>query len=161
MNGMVPNDADATLRMMRLLWGVSLTGQLLYLAAISVIWNFFHWEPFEEVARWLFWLSAGGLVAGVPIAFFIRGQIYKRHWVGDAITPRGYFFGMVTVWTTLETVSLCALTAVLLGRTALPAMLPSIICVTLEAACFPTGEPMWGDGFDGVRRMGADEDDER
>ncbi len=147
-------EAKRTLRLLRVLWVASLSAQLLYLFVILYILRATDWQPSESVGDVLYAWSMVGMLVAPPLAFYMRGQLYKRHWVGDAITPQGYLLGMMAFGAVVETVSLIALTAVLFRAQWWPTIVPAVFCMTLEAFHFPTGGPMRGDGFAGVRRMG-------
>ena len=81
------------------------------------------------------------LVTSVPVGYFIRGQIYKKNWEGDVVTPKGYMMGNIVLLAMCEAVSLCGLVATMIGHVVWFAV-PSLLAMAVQVVNFPLGGPM-------------------
>ena len=145
---MVERQADWTtaspagaLMALRVIWGALLFGQVALLAVVVVLRGSGAQGPGESVTA-LFWLDVAFLGVAIAVGSFVRGQIYKRHWVGDVIMPRGYVLGNVVLLALLEAASIFGLLVTLLHGRLMPTVIPTFIAMGLQAINFPTGAPM-------------------
>jgi hypothetical protein len=153
--------APAALRTLRVLWAAMLSGQLIFLFIIFFLWSTDRIEPIGSVAMVLFYVSLGLMGAVIPLAYFVRNQIYKRNWQADAVTPAGYAQGNLLLLVMLEGVSMFALVATLLNGRLWPTFLPAVICLAFQVINFPTGAPMQGDRFASLHNMTSPREEER
>jgi hypothetical protein len=136
-------DETRALLTIRVIWAALILGQVVFAAVIAVINS--GDQPVgddAELGQVLFYASAGLLALAVPTAYFIRGQIYKANWRGNAITPAGYISGNLLFLAMLEGASLLSLVAVLLGGAFWPNALPAALAVVVQLVNFPDGKPM-------------------
>lgn len=98
-------DADGSHRRLRTLW-LALLWDLLAMAMLAVVLPILlphrlamDWRALATPAD--LFLSLAVLLL-VPLGYFIRMSIFKRHWVGSQITWRGYANGqraaMLLIW---------------------------------------------------------------
>ena len=86
------------------------------------------------------WLIA--VVAAAGAGLFVRMQVYKRHWVAGAVSPRGYVVGNVVLFVLLDAAPAAAL--LIKPCTGQPASIlpPMFIILFIFAMNFPTGSIM-------------------
>jgi F0F1-type ATP synthase membrane subunit c/vacuolar-type H+-ATPase subunit K len=82
------------------------------------------------------------LLAAAPMAHVLRSQIFKKHWQGNVVTPKGFLTGTILFLALFEGVSLFSLVVVLLSGTFWPYIVPSAVALAVQAANFPTGRVM-------------------
>lgn len=90
----------------------------------------------------LFWLDVALLAAAVFAGGFTRKQVYKRHWLGDAIMPRGYVIGNIVLLSMLVLASLVGLLLVMLHGRLMPMVVVPLVAMGFQILNFPTGTPM-------------------
>lgn len=57
-----------------------------------------------------------GSLALIPIGYVLRSQSYKRHWVGQVVTPAGFLVGNIVLFAVTEAVmSMAVMSSLLLG----------------------------------------------
>ncbi|MEE9403729.1 MAG: hypothetical protein V3V20_02445 [Algisphaera sp.] len=126
--------------MLRLIWAVMLGGQ----AVLAVV--LMNVRPAAGqgagVSPGLAWVPFGLLLVGVPVAYFIRNQSYKRAWRGHAVTPAGYQAGNVAVFAVLEVAMVAGLVLGVLLRAGTPALAAVAAAFVLMLFNFPSGRPM-------------------
>lgn len=93
----------------------------------------------------------GWIGAGVGLATFViltlaghvtRLQIYKRHWIGQHVSPTGYLVGNLMLYSFHKTTIAVAMICMLLGGSWWPALLPGLLALILLLATYPHGGPM-------------------
>lgn len=115
-------------------------------AVIAVGWVIFRGgQPLVEALA--FWGAAVPIAAAVAlpmIGYFLRMQAYKRHWVGQSITPWGYAKGNIALFLSCELVVWVMAVGVLVSATwwGILAVAVSWIVVLLNPA---HGRPMEAD----------------
>ncbi|MEO1236977.1 MAG: hypothetical protein AAFX76_09340 [Planctomycetota bacterium] len=130
------------LTMVRIIWGFGLLGLVTITAVVSVV---FAGDPDQALVSdsWVPLVVASGLLAVmVPAAYFVRNQIYKSHWEGDAVTPEGYLRGNFVFMAMLELPVLAGVAAIFLTASVWPTVVPVVAAAGAGLANFPTGEPM-------------------
>ncbi|WP_428389066.1 hypothetical protein [Mucisphaera sp.] len=84
------------------------------------------------------------LFLAAPLAAIARMQTYKRHWVGQAVTPTGYLLGTRIYLTTLLVATF--LSGLLLSLSPTPTLIGTVFYDLLAIGCvaiaYPHGEPM-------------------
>lgn len=141
--GEIPHD-ELVRRMLfnaRLLWFALLMGQWLF-AAVVVFSNSTHPEPPAEDTNVMTYVAVGVFFVFVPTGYFLRMQIFKRHWQGDVITPQGYYMGTLLLLAMCEGVSLIGLVATMVQREWGLAAVVSAAAMVVQLINFPTGAPM-------------------
>ena len=86
--------------------------------------------------------AAALLIAAVPAAYFLRNQIYKKHWSGDAVEPEGYVTGNVLFLALIEGPAVVAAIGIVVHGSVFPQVIPLVIAAGIILANFPTGGPM-------------------
>ena len=95
-----------TLKNMRIMWFAMLMGQVLFAAVVIGLCLTSEPESFESVKIIYMVAVVWGLMS-VPISAFIRMQIYKKNWVENCVTPKGYASGMILSMAMIEVLHLC------------------------------------------------------
>lgn len=132
----------AAMRVARIVWAAMLVGQVAFLFVIVALWNSESFLTDPKTGRLLFLVSLVMLIGLVPLAYFIRGQVYKKNWVDRAVTPNGYLTGNVVFLAVCEAVSFTGLVATLLYGEFWPAILPSVGAMVVQAVNLPNGRAM-------------------
>lgn len=106
-------------------------------------------DPGWAQERWLeictvvlYWLAIAGWLALVPLAYFIRNQIYKAHWRGDAVSPAGYEQANVNLFLILEIPCILGYLAYELTAVTTDLVLPLAVTAVFLLLNFPSGKPM-------------------
>jgi len=97
--------------------------------------------PSHGMKRWLL-LSTALLVVGVPAALFYRRRLCGGYFRGDAVPPRQYFVGMLTVWLALEVGMILSIVGCYVTGSFLPDLLPAIAAFVFLITLWPTGKMM-------------------
>ncbi|MDH3584224.1 MAG: hypothetical protein OER86_08415 [Phycisphaerae bacterium] len=108
-----------------------------------------------ETGQLLFYVSLGMAIAMIPIAVVIRGHVFKRHWVGDAVEPRGYLAGNVMAWAICEGICLLGLVGCFVGGRWWPNLLPGVVGWLALVALWPNGRAMFARTMDDPRDPAA------
>ncbi len=132
--------AERALRVLRLLWaamlGTQLTGLVVFVAMLPG-------RSPNMGAGWTIFIGATVMLAvSVPAGYFARSQLYKRHWEGNRVTPRGYLTGNVVLLSLCESVGLLGLVGVLVSGSVWPCVVPAVIAMAVQVVNFPTGHAM-------------------
>lgn len=90
----------------------------------------------------LSYASYAALLILVPIAYFVRNQIYKKHWHADAVSPRGYFLGNVVFLGLIDLPAMLSAMSLFMGARPWPALLPWGLVVSVILLNWPSGRPM-------------------
>jgi hypothetical protein len=87
----------------RIIWGAMLGG-LVMLLVVAVMIGGKRAGDAEGAGQFasLTWGVWALLAAGWGVGTFVRGQIFKRHWVGEVVTPTGFIVGSVVSWAMVE-----------------------------------------------------------
>jgi hypothetical protein len=137
-------DRQQVLRTARILWAAMLLGEIAFAVIVVCLRSGMLGDV--PVARTdLLPIMTGvatlTLVTGVPIAYFIRGQIYKRHWRDHAILPQGYFMGNLLLWAVCEGVAFFGLVGVLVTGAWHP-LVVAVFAAAVQIVNYPHGRPM-------------------
>ncbi|MEM9882895.1 MAG: hypothetical protein AAF800_08255 [Planctomycetota bacterium] len=97
-------------------------------------------------------IAAGLLITTIPVGYFVRNQVYKANWRGDAVTPEGYLRGNIAFYALIEFPAVIAAISVLIEGAVWPHAVPWLVTVGLLLVNFPTGGPT----RDASPRLGAD-----
>ena len=134
------------LRSLRFIWGALLGGQILFASfALWLVQSRSADAPSllpREISDMLFYINLFMLVILVPTAYSVRNQIYKRNWVGQAITPDGYFIGNLVLFMICEAISVKGLVVSVITATAWPTLLPALGAWVVLCVNFPTGRAL-------------------
>ena len=130
-----------TLKNMRIMWFAMLMGQVLFAAVVIGLSLTSEPESFESVKIIYMVAVVWGLMS-VPISAFIRMQIYKKNWVENCVTPKGYASGMILSMAMIEGAALVSLVPILLHRTLGPTFALPVALIAVFAMNFPNGKAM-------------------
>lgn len=133
-------DPTKALITLRLAWVMTIVGQVVFAGVVASLVKPRHRDAL--LANTLFYGAIIALVLLVPIAYFIRNQIYKANWVGHAITPRGYLTGNIALFVIVEMVSIAALVGGIIANDDLRPLIVFASAMGVLAINFPTGKPM-------------------
>ncbi len=143
-----PNPA-ASLMMLRVVWATLLMGEVVF-AVIAAFITFGAGSaraPNPRLGNILLFIGGVMLVVELPIGYIIRGQIYKRHWQGNAIAPAGYFTGNLILLAMCEGIVFLGLVGWIVSRVFWPTILPALVALAIQLVNFPTGAPLRPDPF--------------
>ena len=134
------------LTLLRIAWGAMLLGQLTFAAVVGAL-LFLSGDAEGSMvdagfAHTLFLIAVGLIIVAVPVALFVRNQVYKANWVGNAITPDGYFNGNIVLFAVMDGVASLALVGLFVtaGHWGFAAVAAAAILA--HGANFPTGRPL-------------------
>jgi hypothetical protein len=118
-----------------------------FILFLAVVWNAMDNDGSVNVtdghlAQTWFIATMIFMAVGVPAAFFWRSHIFRGYWSGQAVSPRDYLVGMITIWAALEIGGLFALTGCLLTGALLPNLLPALLAFMLFTPLWPNGHSM-------------------
>lgn len=135
-------DPPRALLITRIIWFALLSGQILFLAIIVVLWNVGSIKADPQLASVLGMCAVGVLFSAISVGMFVRNQIYKRHWVGDVVTPAGYVQGNIVFLAMCEGASFLGLLAVLFrGALGFELIVP-VLALMVQVVNFPNGKAM-------------------
>jgi len=141
-------DQRTILSVARVVWAAFLAGQVMFLLMIAIVWEVgtpFN-KPMPDLAHGLCVVGLVLLALLVPLGYVLRGQIYKRHWRGARIMPRGYLIGNIVLLGLCEVVSMVGLVGVLFAGTFWPGVIPSFLAMAVQVVNFPNGRAMEATG---------------
>ena len=142
MNGNFENMTPAkALLQMRLIWGALLAGQLIFMVFV-IVYCLNNDSPSLEADRILYGAATGVCLVIVLMASYIRMQIYKRHWVENAVTPQGYVSGQVVSLGMIEGANMLSLVIIFLGGKFDVTFSLPIALLAVFLTSFPNGKPM-------------------
>lgn len=148
MNHVLPPDVEAerkqVLRNARVLWTALLLGEIAFAAVVAALTTGMLGDApaaDPDLAPIMTGVGLLMLVTVVPIAYFIRGQVYKRHWRDHAVAPQGYFTGNLLLWAACEGVTFFGLVVVLVTGSWSP-LLMAVVAMTVQIVNYPHGRPM-------------------
>jgi len=93
------------------------------------------------------------MVIALPAAFFWRSHLFKAYWRGDTVSPRAYFWGMVSLWAALTIGGLTALVVCIATVTFAPNVIPAALALFVYVILWPDGSAM-------TRPVGGSDDPE-
>jgi hypothetical protein len=133
----------AALMILRLHWAASVVIPLVF-AAVAIFKHESTSTPPLSIN--LDYVLVGLLVGtGVValIGYFARMQIYKRHWQGEAVAPKGYVSGNIVLMALLELPMMVTLMMLIFMPEQVKVLLvPGALVMLLLLVNFPTGKPM-------------------
>ena len=100
-------------------------------------------------------------LAAVGLGMFTRNQAYKAHWVGDAVSPKGYLAGCRRFFVMVVVGALAMFTISLATGYPAPTFAAAPVLIGLLIFSFPNGRPMMptppriGEGTDDDSGQGA------
>lgn len=141
--GEIPHDEllRRSLFTTRIVWFALLMGQLLF-AGVVLFSNSTHTTPPSGGMEVMTYIVVGMFFLFVPTGYFLRMQIYKRHWQGDVVTHQGYYVGNLILWALCDGVALFGLVVTLVQREWGLAAVVSAAAMVVQLINFPTGAPM-------------------
>lgn len=127
------------------IWGILLAGTAVFIligvliatgADPHTVRGAGDYDTFYLVSAWVL------PVILVPIGLFARGQIMKRGWVGNVVTPSAYLGGCVLAWACTEAAALFASGTMMISQRVWPNVLPAIVCFIVLVLLRPNGRAM-------------------
>ncbi|MEM9419798.1 MAG: hypothetical protein AAGA25_12220 [Planctomycetota bacterium] len=94
-----------------------------------------------QLAGILLKVAWASIVLVVPIAYFLRNQIYKAHWRQDAVADEGYLQANVVFFALLELPALLGFVSAVMAGRLLPGALPLVVILVLLLLNYPHGRP--------------------
>jgi hypothetical protein len=104
--------------------------------------------PRMGVSYTFFGLSVGWMVLTVPLAFWLRGYVFRAGWQGQRVDAESYLRGLMTMWTAAASGATLAAVGCLAGHSLLPCLFPAGFALVLMLLLTPSGR--------GVETPGAD-----
>ncbi|MBB6428920.1 hypothetical protein [Algisphaera agarilytica] len=138
----------------KLIWLAVVSAQVFMLLFLGVSGQRFETEePAQQLAGLLFMVGWVALVLVVPIAYFIRNQIYKAHWRQDAVSDEGYVQANLIFFALLELPAILGFVSAFIEGRLLPGALPMAVVLGLLLLNYPHGRPK----LDASPRLGVPE----
>ena len=126
----------------RIIWGALVMG-LVFIGTVTLFTLKNNSRPADHLEYIFAGIVWSMLLIGVPIGLFIRGQIFKRHWVGSVVTPIGYQTGNIIAWAICEGISMNAVVfCQIVGRSWL-VLSAGIAGLVMLLLLFPNGKAMF------------------
>ncbi len=90
------------------------------------------------------WFIANIIFLGVtvPLGFWLRGRLFSRYYQGEAVDPRKYLIGMLSVWIPLVLGGLLSLVSIYVSRSLTPNIIPAAIAFVFYITQWPKGSAM-------------------
>ncbi|MEX0774900.1 MAG: hypothetical protein WD042_04195 [Phycisphaeraceae bacterium] len=139
----MPTQTRGKLIGIRIIWLAMLMGEVGFMAVIAVLIGNQSVQAEAELARLMLLISTGMLLTLVPLGYFIRSQIYKRHWVGDAVTAQGYVTGNIVLLALCEASAFAGLLGCMFGGSFWPGAVPVVLAMIVQVINYPTGSAMY------------------
>ena len=97
----------------------------------------------------------------LPVALFIRSQMFKRGWVGEVVTPSAYVTGNIVPWAVCEGAAIFGFIAMFLDRSIMPGILMPVVAMLFLLLLFPNGRAMFPRDAQPRRTLATGEYDRR
>jgi hypothetical protein len=88
-------------------------------------------------------VSIAAVIVLIPLGLFLRGQTFKRGWVGDAVTPSAYLGGCVVAWAMADAAAVFGVGGMIMSQRVMPNVLPTAVSLLLLIAMWPNGRAMF------------------
>ena len=139
------SDPRKALMTVRIIWVAMLMGQLTFAAiAVGIVTSAAGEAPGDAASvSMLFIISCAMIVTAIPVGLFVRGQVFKRHWQGDIVTPRGYAGGNIIAFASCEGPVFFSLIVCLIARSFWPYAIPAAAGLVVFLLLWPSGKPMF------------------
>lgn len=95
--------------------------------------------PRMGVSYVFFGLSVGWMVLTVPLAFWLRGYVFRADWQGQRVDAASYLRGLMTMWTAAASGATVAAVGCLAGNSLLPCLFPAGFALVLMLLLTPSG----------------------
>lgn len=125
----------------RIIWGALLMGQLAFMAFV-IFYCLQNSDAKLEEARLIYAIGTGVCLVIVIMSSFIRMQIYKQHWVENAVTPKGYVTGNIMSLGMIEGANMLSLVLIFLGGKLDATFALPVALLGVFAMSFPNGKAM-------------------
>jgi hypothetical protein len=99
--------------------------------------------PVGEADPMLFYIACAMVVTAIPMGLFVRGQVFKRGWVGDVVTPQAYTAGNIIAWACCEAPAFFALITIFIDGRVVPNILPAAAAIVMHLLLWPNGRAMF------------------
>ncbi|QQE10386.1 hypothetical protein JD969_12845 [Planctomycetota bacterium] len=137
-----PQDTQRILITMRIAFVALITGQIVAaLALLAFFWNRAP-NPIPHLAPTITTTLIILFALITPLTFFIRMQIYKKHWKADRITPQGYLLANLIILTSQQAIFLIAVVAAALTQRYALSLIPAYLALFIQLTNYPTGKPL-------------------
>ena len=131
----------------RIVWAAMLVGQVVFLVIVLVILSRRSGgggsQASPDMTKILGYLVIAMLLGATAIGYFIRSQVYKANWQGDAVTPHGYARGNIILLAMLEGVAFFGLIVTIVHGSCGLAFAAAAIAMAIQVVNFPHGRPMY------------------
>ena len=137
---MADDPPEKVLRLARVIWAALLLGQISFAGVIGflITRGGIGLEP-GEMSRLLTRVNFGLLVLMVPLAYVVRGLIFRRSGEGRAMPPPDYLRGTIVFLAMCEFVALFGLVTTLLNGSFFPPAITTLIALIVQAMNLPDG----------------------
>lgn len=134
----------------RIIWGALLAGIVFFAICVAVIINNpDHPQPPKPDSLFPMLIAEIILtIVTIPLGLFIRGQVFKRHWQENIVTPQGYTTGNIIAWACCKAPAFFSLIVCLIAQTFWPYIIPGIIAFIILLLTWPNGKAMFSHDAD-------------
>lgn len=95
-------------------------------------------SPRLGVSYTFFGLSVGWMVLTLPLAFWLRGYVFRAGWQGHHVDAESYLRGLMTMWTAATSGATLAAVGCLAGNSLLPCLFPAGFAMVLQLLLTPS-----------------------
>ena len=138
------SDPKQALVTVRIIWGAIAMGMITFAGVVLVM--ILGSTPDESVAptgQLLFYIACGLTATAIPVGLFVRGQVFKRGWVGDVITPGAYTTGNIVAWACCEAPAIAGLVGCMIAGSLMPNVIPAVAAFVMHLLLWPNGRAMF------------------
>ena len=143
MASIAPDNPSQALTQARAIWAALCMG--LIFTSVALYSTMPSTEPPSAIlAEWplsaIAWVL---LLTVIPLGLFVRGQVFKRGWEGDAVTPAAYLKGNIIAWACCEGTAFVGLILGFMDHRAGSQFSAAVIAFATLVALWPNGRAMW------------------
>lgn len=139
------NDPKQALMTNRVIWAAMGLGMVMFAGIMIALAQ--SREPVAvpggEADPMLFYIACAMVVAAIPMGLFVRGQVFKRGWVGEVVTPGAYTTGNIIAWACCEAPAFVALITIMLDGRIVPNIFPALAAIVMHLLLWPNGRAMF------------------
>ena len=127
---------------LRSIWTVLLFAQIIVFGAVIILAAPRQGTAVQVESTGLVVASVLALATTLLVGGWLRGEIYKRGWIADAIAPGAYLAGNVPLLVGLAACSLTVASAILMRAADMSTLWVAGIGLLAYVVNFPTGAPL-------------------
>ena len=125
---------------LRIIWAALLMGQIMFLVITLTVGKSTKPAIDAQMANILLYCAIAMLAVMVPMAYLVRGLVYRKgHGDDGLIGPGQYATGNILLWAMCEGVGLAAITFAFINGGQGPVLFVAAVAIAVQVVNFPTG----------------------